>query len=296
MNRVKQIAVVACLVLTFTGCDVLGSTEFTPEVVVSGLLIAGEPLPPIRLAESGPIDEFYDPIEQSIDEATVSVHVLSESGSIESTVMYSSAEEGFYTPVEVDTVRGGTSYRLEVSAPGYPNLITGETVVPQDFEVVEPPPAEVIYQAGPSPRFTVSGSANESRQSVYVLKVEALDPGNFGLTPFAASLVEDRDVDPEDLITASSPLLNESNYTVNPDGSIQMSVVWLAFNFYGPQEVTITALDDALVAFMESQAIQVIPTTLSPGEIPNVVSNIQNGTGIFGSVAQVTTSLTVLEE
>lgn len=294
MKRKLLYTLVAVSTLLIGGCDSGRTNDFTPQVAVSGLLTADELLGPVLVQETGPIDEFYDAEERAVNDATVRVHRLGLDGAIQTTYNMMPTGSGWYTPAVLDTVRGGFEYVLEVDAPGYSDQLRASTVVPEAFDVVSPPPAEVVYQLGPSPRFDVSRSPNESRQTAYILKVRALEPESSSLTPFAQSLVDDFDTDLEDLITSSSPILNEGNYDVNPDGTLRMSIVWFAFNFYGPQEIMVTALDDALVAFLESQAIQVIPTTLSPGEIPNVVSNVENGTGVWGSIAQAETSLTIV--
>ena len=74
-----------------------------------------------------------------------------------------------------------------------------------------------------------------------------------------------------------------------------MDLPWLAFGFYGPSEVTLVSLDDAFQDFVETQAVQGGGSTLSPGEIPNVTSNVTGGLGVFGSFAQQTVQLTILE-
>ncbi|MDX1440097.1 MAG: DUF4249 family protein, partial [Rubricoccaceae bacterium] len=225
-----------CILIFASGCDLLGDQTFTPEPVVSAVLTAGEPLVPIRLAETGPIGEFYDAEARSINNATVRVNRLAPNGQVDVSYEYEAAGSGWYTPVQPDTVTPGATYALEIQAPDFPGTIRAVTTVPQSFEIVHPPESVVVYQDGPSPGFGISPPTGTGREAVFVLKVEALDPDVDNLTPFAADLVADRDVDPEDLITANSPILNESSFTVNPDGTLQVSVVWLAFNFYGPQE------------------------------------------------------------
>jgi hypothetical protein len=188
----------------------------------------------------------------------------------------------------------GRRYRLEAVVPGFAQAVTAETTVPETFVVVRPPPDTVAYQVGEAPTFDVSPSAFAGRQAVYVLTIEALDPSVDDLTPFAFELYTNRDVALEELTRSSSPLLNEDTFLENPDGSIRIEVPWFSFNFYGPSRVTLSTPDDALVRFLEFQAIQTIPTTISPGEIPNVPTNVENGVGVFGAVAQEMVELTVV--
>jgi hypothetical protein len=241
----------------------------------------------------------------------VSVSLLREDGTVEARMELVEGEPGVYGLPDGPVVEGGRRYRLEAVVPGQEAPITAETRVPSAFAVVEPPPDSVVYQQGEGPASHITPSVFPGRQSIYVFTVRALDPVEFtrepdpttpeaddslwvpipgtgyAPTPFVADLIFERDIDPESFLTGNSPLLNEANYEQNPDGSLTVRLPWLAVNFFGPTETTITALDDALVRFFETQAIQTVPTTISPGEIPNVDSNVQNGRGVFGAVAQV---------
>lgn len=274
------------------GCDSGGLDSFVPEVVLSSVLIADQILPTIHLSTTGPIGEPFDSAEHDINDADVRLTwVQEDSTTVELPYQLSSRGEGMYVYANLTEdvfVDGGSTYRVEAVVPGFAEPVTAETIVPTAFSIVVPPPDTIYYQVGESPRMDITPSSYPGRQNVYVFNVRARDIQNFPLTPFAADLVADRGINPIDLREASSPLLNESNYDVNADGTVRISIVWLAFNFYGPQRLLITALDDALIDFVESQTIQFLPTTLSPGEIPNVVSNVQNGIGVFGSAAQVT--------
>ena len=79
------------------------------------------------------------------------------------------------------------------------------------------------------------------------------------------------------------------------DGTALVQIPFLAFGFYGPQEVTLVSLDAAFQDFVETQAIQFAPTTLSPGEIPNVTTNVEGGLGVFGSFVRERVETTVTE-
>lgn len=275
------------------GCDGIGADDFNPEVAVSAVLIAGELLPPVTLARTGSINQPYDPDERAINDAQVSLQLVETNGNVVSLPYVITGnrpgEYGFVSPEDSVRVEGGATYRFEATVPGFTDPVRAETTVPEVFAVARPLPDTLFYQIGPSPVLDLTPTSYPGRQSIYVFNVRAMEPETYPLTPFANDLVNDFDVDPEDLYASSSPLLNEENFTVNPDGTIEIGVVWLSFNFYGPQQLVITAVDDALVDFLQSQVIQFIPTTLSPGEIPNVVSNVENGVGVFGAVAQATT-------
>ena len=68
----------------------------------------------------------------------------------------------------------------------------------------------------------------------------------------------------------------------------------IAVAFYGDALVGTAAVDDALYDFMRYQGVQTNGSTLSPGEIPNVLDHINGGRGIFSSMAKVESVMTVL--
>ncbi|HYE57643.1 MAG TPA: DUF4249 domain-containing protein, partial [Rhodothermales bacterium] len=98
---------------------------------------------------------------------------------------------------------------------------------------------------------------------------------------------EDRDFTLDDLRLSSSPLLNEANYERNPDGTLTIRLPWIAVVFYGPNRLTVSAVDDNLNDFLRSANVQQGGGTSSPGEILNILDHVENGTGVFGSYARV---------
>ncbi|MDX1531950.1 MAG: DUF4249 family protein, partial [Rhodothermales bacterium] len=201
---------------------------------------------------------------------------------------------GTYAPNRRHVVRPGSTYRLEIDVgPRFGEggaLVTAETTVPDTFRVVEAPPDTVRYDVlAPPPTTVVTPSETRGRPTVYLFTIEALEPDVYGLTPAIAQLVEETDSDPDDLVRSASPLLNEGNYTTNPDGTLNLQVPWFAIAYYGPNRLTANAVDDALYDFLRTRESQATPTTLSPGEIQRVLSNVENGTGVFGSLASVST-------
>lgn len=308
------------------GCDLLTIADgYRQQVVVVGVLEAEGPLPPIRLSWTVPVDQPYRPDDVTISDAVVQVTRV-ESGII---VDYVYDVKGFYQPMSLDMVMPGATYRLEAHIPGIPEPITAETLVPPMFDIVSEPTSSIPYGTGQGPEATITPSSMPDRQAVYLLQVRSLAPDSFfvaevqpgqfrwhaagledrfGLTPFYADLILTRDctpngegtfscpLDPEDVITGSSPLLNEASYVTNPDGNLVIRAPWLAFGYYGPQLLTVNALDDALIAFIESQITQQPGgSTLSPGEIPNVVTNVQGGLGVFGAYASRSVEVVVTE-
>ncbi len=291
------------------GCDSSVDDPFEEQTVVTAILIANEPLPAITLTKTVPFLDFYAP--QYVAGATMTVELVGADGTPEARYPYVQSPDGPYVPAVPAPVLGGRRYRLEVVVPGNPEAITAETVIPTGFQVGTPLPDPVTYQEGDGPELRVTQSQFPGRQSIYLFTIKPLDPQEYERAedtsteeagdsvwvavpgtgyepvPLVADLIFDRDVDPESFIVGNSPLINAGSYTPDGAGTLGIRVPWLAVYYYGPLEVTLTAVDDALVDFFQSQAIQTIPPTISPGEIPNVVSNVQNGVGVFGGVARV---------
>lgn len=268
------------------GCDSVGPEPYESQAVVEAYLVAGERLPDVQLTRTLPITEAFDRERAGIRHADVRIELLSLDETVQATFRYGATETtGVYRPFlgeSFHTVQPGRRYRIVIDAPGFGQL-TGETLVPTAFTIVSTPGTQVKYQDGDSPPFVLTPNDTDGRQGVYVFTIRVPHPMTQELTPFYAAL--DR-ADREDLATRSSPPLNEANYERLPNGNIVVRIPWFTFAFYGINNITFHSIDDAMLRFVNSLSVQQSPGTLSPGEIPNVDSNISGGTGIFGSYSR----------
>ena len=310
--------------LAVAGCDSTDIGEFSEKVVVSGTLIAGEPLGSVELGLSRPIGDVFDSGEARVEDGVVTVSLLDANGAVEESTAYEyvGGQNPLYLPVgdNLPLVLPGRTYRLDVVVPGTPERrLTAQTTVPEALDLVEPPPDRIPYLAGQGPSLRLSESTAQPRRAVFLFSVRALEPlqfqrvavegetryrsvpeTGFPLVPsrfvFGDCVVEGTESivceqDPHEFTQGSSPLLNQESYENLGDGTLRVNVPWLAFGYYGPAELSLASVDDAIVDFFETQAVQFAPTTLSPGEIPNIVSNVEGGLGFFGSIAQVRTTI-----
>lgn len=313
-----------------SGCDV-GPGEFDEQMVVLGSLEEGLPPGPVTLSRTVPIDQAYDPVQAAVREADVWLEMLDDAGDVEETFPYAEDPDipGLYrfdsdieTNPSFQPVVGGRTYRLVVRAEGEPQ-VTAQTTVPTGFEVLETPEDTVQYQynqQGPPVRLSLSESPG--RQSVYTVQVRAVsprvfeeervegenryveivEPETFRPTTVVRDILDCNeqesvlvcDSDPGAAEIGRSPLINEAFYTILGDGTARLSIPWLAVGFFGPQDVSFYALDDAMVDFVQTQSVQMTPTTLSPGEIPNVTTNVQGALGVFGSYARASFDLFIV--
>ncbi len=319
-------ATLVVAVLLASGCDSV-EDEFVALPVVSATLETGQRLPDIRLTRLALLNSTYDPSTQAIRDAEVEVVLVGENGEPDRTIAYQYTADGLYTRADLtdETVLGGRTYRLRAVVPSPDgtgrDTLRATTVVPRAIDVVEAPPEEVVYGDGFGPEVRISTSSTDARRAVYVISSTALQadefeeivvdgerryrarglPNRFGLVP-VAELFNGCDPDDDGRLVCDtapgggrSPLLNEDNYVIVGDGTARVAIPFIAFTFYGPQAVSFFSLDDALVTFVETQAIQTAPTTISPGEVPNVTTNVENGLGVFGSLARATVYTSVRE-
>lgn len=192
---------------------------------------------------------------------------------------------GFYEPESDDLVLPLRTYRLEAVIGE--DRVSATTVVPDTFSLARINTERAIYQGDEQIEFVMTRSTYPGRQTVFMFTSEALDPRADQLTPIAEHLYEEEEVTLDELRLTTSPPLNEANYTVNADGTLTVPMPWLMVAFYGPQRVSAQAIDDNMLDFIRSLQVQQGGSTLSPGEIPNVLDHVEGGSGLFASYAMM---------
>jgi hypothetical protein len=270
------------------GCDSAGSEEVSPEYVLEAYLIADQPLRRVLVSRTTGINEAYEFADLAVRDADVRMNRMNPDGSVDET--YEFEYRGLaYSPLAANViVQPGAKYQLVVTtADG--DQVTAETVVPGTFELLRVSADSVQYQGPIQIEATVSRSAYKDRSAIYVFSIEALDPRMEMLTPLYEQFV-DNESDLEQVRITESPPFNEQNYDINEDGSLTIGLPWIAVAFYGPTVVSANAIDDNLYDFLRSQSIQQGGSTFSPGEIPNIITSVKGGTGVFGSMSSASYS------
>src|SRR5690625_1180937 len=309
------VALLAALLLIISGgCEQLdphyGEDEYQEYVVVESHLIAGRPLPLLLLTRTMPVDEEFSLEEAAVSDATVEVQLLDrQSGDVTARFPYRMDSAGVYRPdyFFFHNVSPGGTYRLEVVVPEYGEL-TATTTVPQPVTVVDPLPETIVYQCDspgipaesrcePGERsLTIDPGADGDRQKSFILSTIALEPGVDRLTPFYRDLLEEEEEENEwqNYISNASPMLNEGSFERDEEGLISLRYPWLGAVFFGENLVVINSLDRNIADFVRSQSVQLGGSTLSPGEIPNVIQNVEGGLRIFGSITSDTISVNLV--
>lgn len=299
LHRTAYCALFAALLV---GCDsVDGVLNENVKYVVESYQEVGESIGQVRLSRTGEVNELYSPPDLAVEGATVRIELLSESGEVEQTfsMLPSPTEAGVYGSSSNHRILPLRTYRLEVDLPDGAGMLSTETLTPGDFEIVRDGLKEVTYQRNPQFELGVTRSNYPTRQTVFVFSVEGLNAHIATLTPFYNDIIEpDNDGDEDELDDyriVQSPPVNEENYDVESDGTLTLSLPWLAVAFYGPNRVSVSAIDDNLYDFLRSYGIQQGGSTLSPGEIPNAIDHVDGGIGVFGSFARVSSETNIVE-
>lgn len=278
--RLTTIAILTAMI--FTSCDLYEQDEYVEQYVVESYLIAGKGLPQVRLTTTASFDREYLPNEVSVSDAVVHIHLLSEDGTRQTTYEYSETRDGVYEKSSRNNifVEEKRTYELDITLPGSDNVISAQTTVPGKFEVLSVDRDTSVYQTERQLQATFSSSYYPGRQSYYIFATEALEPDNYDITPFWKMADNDR----SSLTLINSGIINEENYRVEGDKLI-LRYPWLGIAYYGPNEINTYAIDDNVYDFHRSHSVQLGGSTLSPGEIPNIIYNVEGAIGLFGSMA-----------
>ncbi len=297
--RMYRLAAVLFVAVATAACDSEPIFE-EDEIVVEAYLVAGEPFGEVRLSRLVGINELYDFTAKAVTDAVIEIRDVSDPVEQTEPIPYIGVTNlpGVYQPLSTERVRPLATYELVVDIPAAGKTLRSRTTVPGDFRVVSFAPDTVVYQGREQIEVQVTRSVYPGRQSIFVFSTQGLDPNIPNLTPFYREVIEpDNDEDEDELeefLINESPPLNEEAYDVLPDGTLSVTVPWLAFVFYGPNRLMMNAIDENLFDFVRSHQVQQGGSTLAPGEIPNVINHVDGGLGVFGSYARSQIEVEVL--
>ena len=278
------------------GCDLYGQDDYVEQYVVESYLIAQKPMPEVRLSTTAPFDENYYFDERAVLGADVLIHRYDEQGNRERTFEYTEIERGIYMPQPQELsvpVQPRRTYRLEITMPRDNNhRITAETSVPDTFSVREVIRDKAYYQSSDQLEFRITRNRSNNRQNYFIYATESLDPGEENLTPFWRDAADNID----ELVRIRTTIVNEENFDLNPDGTLTLRMPWIGIAFYGRNIISTYSIDDNAYDFFRSQATQTGggAGTLSPGEIQNIIYNMDGGIGLFGSMSVLNIEAEVL--
>jgi len=285
MNRLTFIPLSLLLSVLIISCDPSPNSDYQRYVVVESHLIAEQYLPPLLLSWSMPVEQKYEFEAAALLHADVRVQIRNEQGEVTHNFPYEMVQPGIYMPelYIIHRVRPRQTYHLIADIPDF-GRVTATTSVPDTFSVVSPVPRSVVYQRD-TLRIRISNPSTEARQNVYLFQTTASDIREENMTPFYRGLVDQGDSSVDEFTNNSSAPINESNFRITEDGQVELQFPWIAAAFYGENRIVANSLDRNLVDLLRSQSVQNGGSTLPPGEIPNVISHIEGGIGVFGSLS-----------
>jgi hypothetical protein len=288
MNRFFHISIIAGLIF-HTGCDVYNQDDYTELVVMEAYAIAGRQLPDVRVSTTAPVNEEYNFVDVAINDATILVSLLDADGQSIEDYIYARRTEGIYSAVNQSAiVQAGARYRMTIQFDSRPDELVAETVVPQQFEIVSDVNESYVYQSEDQLEIVLTATESNAAQNVYVFNTITREPDIENLTPFYADAVDDEDTDISEFFNNSSGLINEGNFTINDDQTITLQFPWIGVAFFGENAVVTNSVDNNLANLARSEELQLGGSTLPPGEIPNLIYNVEGGIGVFGSLASDT--------
>ena len=284
------------LLVILSGCDAMDPEVKVGAYVVEAVLVAGEPLPNVRLTRTAPIGSRYDSQELGVTGASVSLRHVTNSFVTVLEYIAVANTAGVYQPLDPDAiVQPLGKYQLDIITET--GSISGHTTVPDTFRVLRGSLDVAVYQGEEQLEITHTPSRSPNRlRSYFIIITESLEPTEDNLTPLARDILEQGigDATLESLQVSASPILNEDNIAKNADGSLSFRYPWIGINFLGQNRVVVNALDDNAYDFIRSQSVQQGGSTFAPGEIPNPLERIQGAHGLFGSIARASYDFVVV--
>jgi hypothetical protein len=287
----KNLFTVLCSAFLLASCELYEQDTYVEQVVVESYQIALKPMSDVILTRTSPIFEEYNKEARSINDASVLIREVSPSGQTSQVIAFIRTGQGIYSPAEPEIiVKPKYKYELEAVIPSMDVRISTFTVVPDTFSIKGINATALVYQGPEQFELTLTPSYFPGRQSYYIFTNETLDPENAEFTRFYA----DADGDRADFYRVSSGIINQTSTSQNGE-FVELTFPWIGVAFYGPNRLRASAIDDNMYDYIRSLQIQGGGSTLSPGEIENIISNVRGGIGVFGSYSEVSIEIEVLK-
>lgn len=295
MRRLYYLSLLFIVIVIVQSCDIYNDTGYEERYVIEAYLVDDRPLPPVRISHTVPADEIYRFSNTAVAGADVSISQLDADGSVEQRITYSADSAGVYSPDQSLIVQARHTYRLEAQI-DEEHTVTATTTVPNSYQLKGTVADSVRYQVDPQIEIDLIPDQPDtaSRQKQFVFNLIAENYEKAPLTPFYQDQLDGDETARSDFRNNSSGLVTEGNFDLRDDGSIRIWVPWIGFAFYGPNKIVTNSIDENLYDFIRTQGIQTGGSTLSPGEIPNVIYNVDGGIGIFASMSTDTLSTYLL--
>lgn len=279
--------------LILSSCNIANQDDYVEQYVVESYLVADNPLPIVQLTTTAKLNEVYNKLERGVDDASITIFEYAPGSSTADNVFtYERERNGIYRPTSEEVnVKPRFKYDLQITINSTGEMIKASTTVPDTFQINKINSRSLVYQGPTQFELELTPSFFPGRQGYYVFSTQTLDPNNAEFTPFYGDLDDER----SNFYVVSSGVINESSTGQNGNGFVNLTFPWIGVAFFGPNRIRASAIDDNIYDLIRSAGTQTGGGTQSPGEIENIISNIDGGIGIFGSYAEVTVDVEVLK-
>tara|TARA_R110002124_G_scaffold121661_1_gene279994 strand:+ start:3830 stop:4744 length:915 start_codon:yes stop_codon:yes gene_type:complete len=276
--------------IILSACNLYPQDDYEEFYVVESYLIAQNKLPEVYLSTTAPVSSEYSFSNFAVIGADIQINLLAvgEGSPVEQVFPYQMDTDGVYKPVIPHEVLPARTYQLRITdIPNDPTAspIIGYTAVPDTFSTKSQIPDTAVYQSENQIQLDITPSVNTERQSYFIFTTIALNPSLENFTPLYADFYDENEDELGDFVKTSSGIVNEANFETKPDGTVTLKYPWLAVAFFENNQIVANIIDDNIYDFLRSQSVQLGGSTLSPGEIPNVIYRLEGGIGVFGSLA-----------
>lgn len=288
-----HIILIIGIIFIAIGCNRYSQNSYKKQYVVQSYMVAQHTLPFVSVATTIRATSKYNYDSTAVNDANVSIFLLDNNGNKVRDYTYSLSNfPGIYiSNNSIAKVKPRRKYQLHITFNNNSNVINAYTTVPDTFHHVNSIPDTVVYQQKQPIEVTMTPSYYPGRQNIYVFTVQAADTSKNLLTPFYLDRVKsNKNVTASEFAKNSSGIINQSNYSLNSDGTLTLKIPWLGFAFYGYNKIVTNAIDNNLYDFIRSQSVQTGGSTIPPGQIQNIINHVTGGIGVFGSIATDTMS------
>lgn len=274
---------VACaLVAILGGCEDAPPNDYVPQYVVQAYLIVDQPIQGISLTRSQPLTDTFRMENGIITDADVRLTV--DGNTLQLRHRGEGGPGGYYYPDSAVLVKPNTLYKLEITTKDGSH-ITAQTLTPgvvewkrAPLDTITIPPKNNSAYLNPPDSLDLSWTAVPGVDE-YLISVTALDTLDYGkyLTPPTGT--QNRRVNPDfDEFEEGRrhTELTRWGFVAND----RTPIVWAVFKWFGPQEVTLYAADDAFVRWFK------MTQWTGNAQYDPLLGNVRgDGIGVFASAS-----------
>ena len=282
MNTIKisLLTIFGIGLVFFYGCDeTMSGFDYKKDVVVNGILTAGQNVDTLKLHWTGEVDKFYDRKAMAISGAVVLIQ--NADGTTFDSLVYVDSGVGYYHSIDpLKIIEPTKTYRLYVETPDPDKRVVTSTItVPDTFSLFYATVNNndtLKYDVNAPPHFFYWTPSNFA--ATYLPTVSSLDPGA-ALIPksfYPDTTSKDFQYPKKKDFRVGLPV--EQTYTILP---------WVFLNYFGHTRFEIYAVDKNYSDFLNQFV------TAQGGELKEIRFNIQGGIGIFGAKTLAKNSIDV---